>query len=108
MIEISKPVLAFLRNLAKETAAVEGGENQDQVLTDAIRTATAMRTDTLPARASFVAPAPAPLPAGPRYQKIQYSKPIDEVEKAKALLKVRSFTAGGEKTFEYFMEYEGE
>ena len=41
-------------------------------------------------------------------QRIQYDKPISEVEKAKQLLKVRSFTAVGEKTFEYFMRYEAE
>ena len=41
-------------------------------------------------------------------QKIQYSKPLVEVEKAKQLLKVQTFIAVGEKTFEYFMKYEGE
>jgi len=55
----------------------------------------------------FSAPPPAPAPAGPKTQKIQYSKPVSEVEKAKQLLKVKSFTAVGEKTFEYFMRYEG-
>jgi len=41
-------------------------------------------------------------------QKFQYCKPVSEIEKAKQLLKVRSFTAVGEKTFDYFMRYEGE
>ena len=41
-------------------------------------------------------------------QRIQYDKPALEVEKAKQLLKVRSFTAVGERTFDYFMKYEGE
>jgi len=41
-------------------------------------------------------------------QKIQYAKPAAEVEKAKQLLKARSFTAVGERTFEYFMRYEAE
>jgi len=38
----------------------------------------------------------------------QYSKPLKEVQKAKQLLRVRSFTAVGEKTFEYYMRYEGD
>ena len=41
-------------------------------------------------------------------QRIQYRKPLSDVEKAKQLLKVLTFTAVGEKTFDYFMEYEGE
>ena len=41
-------------------------------------------------------------------QRIQYNKPADEVDRAKELLGVNSFTAVGEKTFEYYMECEGE
>jgi hypothetical protein len=108
MIEISKPVLTFLTNLAKERAAVENGEGADRILERAIQTARAEPTQALQRIATFVAPQPRPMPAGPRMQRIQYIKPLDQVEKAKQLLKVQSFTAVGEKTFEYFMEYEGQ
>ena len=108
MIEISKPVLTFLSNLAKETAVFESGDSVDRTLDQAIRSAEAKRTDALPTTPTFVAPPPKPVPPGPRMQKIQYSKPLVQVEKAKQLLKVYSFTAVGEKTFEYFMKYEGE
>ena len=40
-------------------------------------------------------------------QRIQYSKPADEVDRAKVLLNVGSFKEVGEKTFEYYMTYEG-
>jgi hypothetical protein len=74
MIEISKPVLTFLSNLAKETAAFESGDSVDRILDQAIQSAEAKRTDSLPPAPIFVAPRPTPVPPGPRMQKIQYSK----------------------------------
>jgi len=41
-------------------------------------------------------------------QKIQYSKPATDVERAKKLLNVPTFAAVGERTFEYYMRYEGD
>jgi hypothetical protein len=108
MIEISKPVLAFLSNLSKEKQAFEAGESTDRSLQDAIEGATAKITEVLTQAPAFVAPQRRPLPPGPKMQKIQYAKPLSEVEKAKRLLKAYTFTAVGEKTFEYFLEYEGD
>lgn len=108
MIELSKPVLTFLSNLAKERASVESGDSTDRTLDQAVQSAEAKRTDALSVTSTFVAPQPSPAPPGPRMQRIQYSKPLIEVEKAKQLLKVQAFSAVGEKTFEYFMKYEGE
>jgi len=108
MIELSKPVLTFLSNLAKEKTAFENGDSTDRPLEQAIQSAEAKRMDVLTVTPTFVAPQPRPVPAEPKMQKIQYSKPIVEVEKAMQLLKVRTFTAVGEKTFEYFMKYEEE
>lgn len=104
MIEMTKPVLAFLSNLAKERAT----DGKQHPLGDAIATARATQVQEVSRPSVFVAPPPAPIPTGPRMQRIQYDKPATEVEKAKQLLKVRSFTAVGERTFEYFMKYEGE
>ena len=104
MIEMTKPVLAFLSQLAKEKA-MEGPEGP---LEKAITTAHTTQVQSVTRPSAFVAPAPPPMPTGPRRQRIQYDKPLTEVEKAKKLLKVRSFTAVGEKTFEYFMKYEGD
>lgn len=104
MVEMTKPVLTFLSNLAKERS-VDGKQHP---LEDAIATAHPTQVQAVTRPSAFTAPPPAPVPAGPRMQRIQYDKPAAEVEKAKQLLKVRSFTAVGERTFDYFMKYEGE
>ena len=108
MIELSKPVLSFLSNLEKERQAVENGDSIDKTLDQTIKSAEAQRTDVLSITPTFVAPQPSPIPAGPKMQRIQYSKPAIEVEKAMRLLKVYTYVAVGEKTFDYFMKYEGE
>jgi hypothetical protein len=102
MIEMTKPVLTFLSNLAKERSA----DGKEHPLGDALATARATQVQTVTRPSVFVAPPPAPPPTGPKMQRIQYDKPAAEIEKAKQLLKVRSFTAVGEKTFDYFMRYE--
>ncbi len=107
MIELSKPILTFLGNLAKEKAATDSGDSIDRTLAVAVETAKATRTEQLNLTPVFVCPQPKPVPPGPRMQKIQYSKPSDEVSEAMALLKARTYTAVGERTFEYFMKYEG-
>jgi len=108
MIELSKPVLTFLSNLDKERAAIESGESKEQPLSSALTSSKAQRTEDLAISQTFDAPNPAPPPPGPRMQRIQYYKPADEVQKAMQILKVKTFTAVGEKTFDYFMQYEGE
>jgi len=102
MIEITKPVLTFLNNLEKERTAAA----MVRPLEQAIGSAPAMQVQAVTHPQAFVAPLPAPARSGPTMQKIQYNKPAAEVEKAKQLLRVRSFTAVGEKTFEYFMRHE--
>jgi hypothetical protein len=102
MIELTKPVLVFLTNLEKERANAAAV----RPLQDAITTARATEVQKVSHARAFISPPPAPPTSGPKMQKIQYVKPAADVEKAKQLLKVRSFTAVGEKTFEYFMRYE--
>ncbi|MFT3783688.1 MAG: ATP-binding protein [Nibricoccus sp.] len=106
MIEITKPVIAFLSELARQRDADREGEWSDGRLNSAITTASATRTEEI-AEGAFVAPRANAAPPGPRMQKIQYTKLFDEVERAKVLLKARSYKEVGEKTFEYYLEYEG-
>jgi hypothetical protein len=108
MIEISKPVLAFLTSLDTERAALEAGQSPERTLASAVAQARAQPTVALQQSPRFVAPARPPVPPGPQMQKIQYSKPIEEVRKAMQLLRVRTYTAVGERTFEYYLKYEGE
>lgn len=102
MIEMTRPVLTYLTNLSKE----KGAAAQIRPLEEAIKSARATKVQTVSQTRAFVAPAPVPAPSGPKMQKITYSKPTKEVEKAKQILRVRSFASVGEKTFEYFMHYE--
>ena len=41
-------------------------------------------------------------------QRIQYEKPLEQVEEAMKVLRARSFKAVGEKTFDYFYKAEVE
>lgn len=107
MIEMTKPVISFLNELAKQTSADNQGEWSDKSLANAITTASAMRTDNISSHTQFQAPQPIVRPPGPRMQRIQYSKTADEVEKAKSLLGVTSYKDVGERTFEYYLQYEG-
>ena len=104
MIEMTKPVLAFLTNLAKERET-DGGKGP---LLSAMETARLTVAHDVTRIGAFAAPLPAPTSAGPKMQRIQYQKPAAEIERARQLLKVRSLTAIGERTFDYFMKYEGE
>ncbi len=103
MIEMTKPVLTSLSNLARERAT----DGKEHPLETAITTARPTLVQEVAHPSIFSAPPPAPIPKGPKMQRIQYDKPAPEVERAKRMLKVRSFTAVGERTFDYFMKYEG-
>jgi hypothetical protein len=107
MIELTRPVLEFLRKLEDERKKHTDGDIQDNPLAQAVESAQPVGVTHLTQHPVFVAPSPPPLPPGPRMQRIQYSKPVDQVEKAKELLGVISFKDVGEKTFEYYMRYEG-
>lgn len=104
MIEMTKPVLKFLSDLAKERAT----ESKQHPLDDALKAASLQQVQSLTKRSCFVAPEPAQAPAGPKMQRIQYSKPAAEVERVKKRLRVKSFTAVGEETFDYYLKYECE
>ena len=107
MIELTRPVLEFLRKLEDERKKLADGDIPSDPLALAVASAEPINTPELVSHAIFLAPSPPPLPPGPRMQRIQYSKPADLVEKAKLLLGSTSFTGVGEKTFEYYMKYEG-
>jgi len=107
MIEITRPVLDFLRKLEDERKNHEGGEIPDNPLARAVAAAAPGGVAALSIRPTFVAPPPPPPPSGPPMSRIQYCKPADEVSRAKRLLGVGTFKEVGEKTFEYYMTYEG-
>jgi hypothetical protein len=107
MIEITRPVLDFLRKLDEERKNFDEGLVTDNPLAKAVSSALSVGISGLDARAIFAAPPPPRPPSGPPTNRIQYSKPESEVTKAKKLLGVTTFREVGEKTFEYYMAYEG-
>lgn len=107
MIEITRPVLDFLRKLDEERKNFDEGMIADNPLAKAVGAASGVGVKGLDTRPTFVSPPPPRPPAGPPMSRIQYSKPEAEVSKAKKLLGVTSFKEVGEKTFEYYLSYEG-
>ena len=104
MIELTKPIIAFLRKIAKDQ---HDGQIEEGALDTELAKATATRTETLNAPSTFTANFTTAPAAGPRYGRIQYSRPMEEIDRAKSLMKVRSFKEVGEVSFAYYLEYEG-
>jgi len=105
MIQFTKPVLKFLRDLATERAEVASGDRNSSAMEKAVMHSESCAITQIKPRSAFIGPRPQPT-TGPKMQKIQYSKPADEVNKVKAYLGVRSYTDVGVRTFEYYQEYE--
>lgn len=104
MITLARPVIDFLNALDAEKV----DETDYQPLTYAVANARNASVTEVPTSSKFVAPKPRPRPSLPRAGRIQYNKPLDKIEKIKKVLKVSSYTAVGEKTFDYFYERECE
>jgi hypothetical protein len=104
MIEISKPIIAFLIRVAKEQ---QNGVSDPSVLDKALGQATSVEFNAFNGIVPFKADLQT-VPPGPKLVNIQYQKSQEEVEKVKTKLGVRSATEAGRRTFEYFLEYEGD
>jgi hypothetical protein len=103
MIEISKPIMGFLSDLAKEPKDDKDDGNAEGVLDNA----KAVQVQQIARPSSFIAALPA-RPQGPPMQWIRYRKPLSSVQKAMSLLHVGTYMAVGERTFDYYMKFEGE
>lgn len=104
MIEISKPILSFLSSLVK---GQKDGQVEEDALDESLKEAKITDIQTISGVAAFRADVKR-VPAGPKWGRIQYSRPTEEIDKAKALMNVNTLKEVGEKSFEYFLEYEGE
>ena len=105
MIQASKPVLKFLRDMTTERAEVASGDRANSLLQRAIERSAPCAISKIEPNNTFVGPRPQPI-TGPRMQKIQYSKPVDEIERVKEHLGVNTLQDVGIRTFDYFCEYE--
>lgn len=105
MIELMRPVIDFLNKLDAEK---DKEETDDKPLEAAVRGAKLAKLSEVSTHTTFLAPRPMPSPSPPRTGRIQYSKPLDEINRVKRALKVSTFKEVGEKTFEYFLRMECE
>jgi hypothetical protein len=103
MITMMRPVLGFLRDLERETTE----SPDDKPLQDLVETSAAVAVTAVPIRETFAAPLHVRRhPVGPPTGRIQYSKPVEQINRVKEALGVTTYTAVGEKTFEYFYRLE--
>ena len=98
-----RPVIDFLNRLDAEK-----GRDEDKAtpLTNAVDDADLRRLSKFKKRDAFLAPKTPPERSGPPAGRIQYSKPLGEIEIAKKLLRVSTLKEVGEKTFDYFLKHE--
>jgi hypothetical protein len=104
MIVMMVPVIQFLKRLAKERS--EPQVNDEKLLEEAVKIAQPTKLTTIPSNSFFHAPNPVRPPQPPNTGRIQYSKPVDEIERVKNGLKVTTLREVGEKTFEYYLRLE--
>ncbi len=107
MIQLAKPALKFLRELATERAEVASGDRSSSALEKAIKKSAPCAITQIKTNNQFVGPKPQAI-TGPKMQKIQYSKSADDVEAVKRQLGVTSFQDVGMRTFDYYFESEVE
>ncbi|WP_368622618.1 ATP-binding protein [Paraburkholderia sp. BR13444] len=104
MIELSKPIISFLSNIAKEQSE---GVVEEGILDANIKAAASKDIREVSSVSTFRADI-RKTPLGPRVGRIQYTKPVSEIEKAKKLLGVTTLKEVGERSFDYYLQYEGE
>lgn len=105
MIKLMRPVIDFLNRLDAER---DREVTDDKPMESAVKAAKPAELDKIKAHATFQAPRPDPVRTAPRTGRIQYSRPLDQIHLAQRALKVRTLTAVGEKTFDYFYKRECE
>lgn len=108
MINLSIPVINFLKKLAKEREKDESGTKpQYQPLNDImIKTKEEKVSQLRLTEQIFEIPKiEPPQELQPKFARIYYSKEIDKVNKVKKALKVSTNKAVGEKTFEYYLKH---
>lgn len=103
MVTLMKPVIAFLRDLAREQQEEAEGYRPLNSLLDG---AAATPVNSLAQREMFHYVRPAVKRRGPKTVRIQYDKPVELVQRVQRQLNVNSARAAGESTFDYFVKLE--
>jgi hypothetical protein len=103
MVLSMRPVIDFLNDLDREKASPA----EDRPLARAFETAPLVTRHSITVTRPFKAVVKRTLqPSGPRMQRIQYDRPIAEVESVQESLGVSTFKEVGEQTFDYYYRLE--
>lgn len=97
MTEMMRPVIRFLNELDRD---VDEYTKENSPLHNYVQKADVVRSETFTTKREFVAPKREKVDKGPKTVKIQYSKPLVDVELMQRELNLGSAKAVGEKTFE--------
>jgi hypothetical protein len=105
MVTMMRPVIDFLNRLDAEKNAPNPDEGQLQTL---VKKAESTPLEQIRLQPVFSSPKAALVAEPPTTVRIQYSQPLERVQRVKKALKVSSFRAVGEKTFDYYYKNECE
>jgi hypothetical protein len=101
MQQMMRPVIDFLNELDRD---IDEYTRSNSPLLDFVSKTSLKKSETISEQKTFTAPARESVQKGPRYIKIQYSRPLDDVEILQRELSLRSAKAVGEKTFDLILE----
>jgi hypothetical protein len=107
MIVMSRPVIDFLNQVAREIKEDDISRDEGP-LQVALRDTPSAPIERVTTASTFLGPKPRPIVRKPASGRIQYDKPLDQINKVKRVLKVTTFVAVGERTFDYFFRRECE
>lgn len=104
MMEMMRPVISFLNDLDTD---IDEYTRDHSPLLEYVNKARSVKPEDLPKQATFIAPARGTIVKGPKTIKVQFSKPVDQVEFLMEELSVNSATAVGQRTFELIYQRMG-
>lgn len=102
MIEMMRPVIDFLNELDKD---IDEHTRESSPLMEYLKSTPAQSASVFTSKSDFRAPTrESAARKAPRTVKIQYSKPVKDVEFLKDALSLTSARAVGEKTFDFVLK----
>lgn len=103
MMEMMRPVISFLNELDRD---IDEYTREQSPLFDYVNKAPPAKSESFTTRRSFAAPARGSISKSKQTTKIQYSRPVEDVELLKEALNLNSAKAVGELTFDLILRKE--
>lgn len=104
MMEMMRPVITFLNELDND---IDEHTREHSPMHDYVSKARVVKAEDLPVRSVFSAPPRETIKKSVKTVKVQYSKPVDEVEFLMKELSLSTATAVGQRAFELIYERMG-